>query len=80
MCQAAHLVLVAEIASSYASMYSSQCPRSATSAGENFQCFSGFSSLSRNRFRCSSLETLRKNLRIKVPLRPRCRSKLLMSS
>ena len=34
-----------------------------TSAGENFQCFSGSSSRSRNRLRCSSFDTCRKNLR-----------------
>ena len=61
-------------------MYSSQWPRSARSDGENFQFFSGRFSRSRNRFFCSSLDTCRKNLRITVPLRTRCRSNDLMSS
>ena len=50
------------------------------SPAENFQCFSGSLIRSRNRFRCSSFETFRKNLTIAVPLRVRCFSKSLMSS
>ena len=52
-------------------MYSSQWPRSFTSAAENFQFFSGSSMRSRKRFFCSSCDTLRKNLRISTPLRDR---------
>ena len=52
-------------------MYSSQCSRSAASAAENFQFFSGLSSRSMNRFFCSFFETCRKNLRTSTPLRTR---------
>ena len=68
-----NLALVAPIAASYASMYASQCPRSRTSPAENFQFFSGASSRSRNRLRCSSRETFRKNFTNAVPFLARCR-------
>ena len=61
-------------------MYWSQSLRSATSFMENFQRLPGSSMRSRKRLRCSSRDTLRKNLRISVPLRARWRSKARISS
>src|ERR1041384_1299748 len=53
-------------------MYLSQSLRSATSPISNFQRFAGSFSRARKRWRCSSLDTCRKNLRINTPLRARC--------
>src|SRR5260370_20078213 len=50
------------------------------SVAENFQFFSGSSSRARKRRFCSFFERCRKNLRITVPLRAMCRSKLQISS
>ncbi len=71
ICHGAQSVLVAVMASSYASWYSSQCARSATSPTENFQFLSGSSSRSRNRCFCSCFERCRKNFSTIVPLRTR---------
>ena len=71
ICHGAPAVLVWLKTSSYAPMYSFQYARSRTSAGENFQFFSGVSIRSRNLFFCSLFETFRKNLSITVPFRVR---------
>ena len=73
-------VLVARSAASKASWYSSQCARSATSPGENFQFFSGSSSGRGSARCCSSLETCRKNFRTRVPLRAQVPLEGVMSS
>ena len=59
-------------------MYLSQSLRSATSPISNFQRLAGSSSRARKRWRCSSFETCRKNLRTSTPLRARWRSKSRM--
>ena len=64
----AHGVLVAVSICENAFWYSSQCPRSRTSAAENFQFFSGTSIRLRKRTRCSSFERLRNSLTILKPL------------
>ena len=64
-------VAVRRIVSSYAPMYWRHRARSAKSPISNFQFFSGRSSRASRRRRCSALEMLRKNLRMRKPFRDR---------
>ena len=78
--QGAHAVEVAVMAASYASMYSSQSARSATSAALNFHSLPGVSRRARKRRFCSALDTWRNSFTIFVPLRAKWCSNALMSS